>query len=93
MIWQSFEPIPSVMVRGERGSGVAWLQTALAELGYYQGEMSGSFDESTFEGVRAFQVNHAIEADGAVGPRTQMLLYDLLERYPIPRLSPRSTSG
>ena len=55
--------------------------------------MSGSFDESTFEGVRAFQVNHAIEADGAVGPRTQMLLYDLLERYPIPRLSERSTSG
>jgi len=93
VIWQSFEPIPSVMVRGERGSGVAWLQTALAELGYYQGEMSGSFDDPTFEGVRAFQVNHAIEADGAVGPRTQMLLYDLLERYPIPRLSERSTSG
>ncbi len=93
VIWQSFEPIPSVMVRGERGSGVAWLQTALAELGYYQGETSGSFDEPTFEGVRAFQVNHAIEADGAVGPRTQMLLYDLLDRYPIPRLSERSTSG
>ena len=93
VIWQSFEPIPSVMVRGERGRGVAWLQTALAELGYYQGETSGSFDEPTFEGVRAFQINHAIEADGAVGPRTQMLLYDLLDRYPIPRLSERSTSG
>ena len=93
IVWQSFEPIPEVMVRGEYGSGVAWLQAALSELGYYAGDASGRFDDSTFEGVRAFQVNHAIEADGAVGPRTQMILYDLLDRYDVPRLKDRRGAG
>ena len=81
VVWQSFEPIPELLLKGERGSSVAWLQGALSELGYYRGEPSGNFDQTTLEGVQALQSSHQLKPDGAVGPRTQMLLYDLLGRY------------
>ena len=90
VVWQAFEPIPEVMVYGERGAGIIWLQSALTELGHYAGDASGRFDNSTYESVRAFQVEHAIDADGAAGPRTQMLLYDRLERYANPTLAKRT---
>ena len=75
-----------MLALGEQGHAVEWLQGALAELGYYAGQPSGRFDRSTFNGVRALQVAHRLEADGTVGPQTQMLLYHLLERYDVPRL-------
>ncbi len=93
IVWQSFEPIPRVLTLGEHGGAVEWLQGALAELGYYAGQPSGRFDRSTFNGVRALQVAHRLEPDGAVGPRTQMLLYDLLQRYDVPRLESRGGAG
>ncbi len=93
VVWQSFEPIPELLLKGERGSSVAWLQGALSELGYYRGEPSGSFDQTTVEGVQALQSSHQLKPDGAVGPRTQMLLYDLLGRYEIPRLDDQRDAG
>ena len=93
VVWQSFEPISELLLKGERGSSVAWLQGALSELGYYRGEPSGSFDQTTVEGVQALQSSHQLEPDGAVGPRTQMLLYDLLGRYEIPRLDDQRDAG
>ena len=93
IVWQSFEPIPPVLALGEQGHAVEWLQGALAELGYYAGRPSGRFDRSTFNGVRALQVAHHLEADGTVGPQTQMLLYHLLERYDVPRLESGGGAG
>ena len=93
IVWQSFEPIPQILSLGEQGDAVEWLQSALAELGYYVGDPSGRFDLSTFNGVRALQVTHRLNPDGAVGPRTQMLLYDLLPRYDVPRLASRGGAG
>ena len=37
--------------------------------------------------MKALQLTRQLEPDGAVGPRTKMVLYDLSERYPVPRLS------
>jgi len=91
--WQDFESIPEVLALGERGSAVAWLQSALAELGCYGGEASGLFDSSTREGLRVFQRSRSLQPDGAAGPRTQMVLYDALGRYDVPRLREGGESG
>ena len=93
IVWQSFEPIPSLLLLGEQGNAIEWLQAALAELGYYAGQPSGHFDRPTFDGVRALQVAHHLQPDGAVGPETQMLLYHLLQRYDVPRLASRGGAG
>ena len=86
VVWQEFETIPPVLRFGARSGAVSWLQGALAELGYFTGEQTGTFDHSTRDGVRALQQAHHLLPDGAAGPHTQMLLYDLLEDYPVPRL-------
>jgi hypothetical protein len=89
VIWNDFEAIRPVLALGEQGRSVEWLQRALAELGYYYGEPSGLFDVSTSDGLRAFQHGRALHADGLAGPRTRMVLYDLLDRYQVPRLAER----
>jgi hypothetical protein len=91
VVWNDFEDVRPVMGFGEKGSSVEWLQKSLAELGYYDGETSGLFDRSTFEGLRAFQQVRQLQVDGLAGPRTRMVLYDLLDGYQIPRLVERGS--
>ncbi len=91
--------VPEVLAVGDQGFGVAWLQNALADLGYYPGEASGRFDGTTRAGVMALQLDQDLTPDGVAGPRTQMVLYSLLEGYEVPRLTgvaeeaPRAVSG
>ena len=93
VVWEPFETIPNVLVRGQRGNGVIWLQRVLGELGVYSGAATGTFDESTERSVRILQADAMLEPDGAVGPRTQMVLYEKLPRYDVPRLKSKEGSG
>jgi general secretion pathway protein A len=93
VVWQDFESIPDVLALGERGDAVAWLQSALFELGYCRDAASGLFDRSTRDCLQAFQQSRNLRPDGAAGPRTQMVLYDVLGRYQVPRLRDREGSG
>ena len=56
-----------------------------AEQGLYINDVFGD----QFGYFRHALVEASHSPDGAAGPRTQMLLYDLLERYPLPRLAAR----
>ncbi len=86
VVWRDFENLPWLLEAGDEGAAVAWLQSALLGLGFYAGLPSGAFDERTVDAVRAFQRSRGLRADGAVGPLTQMALYDALPRYAGPRL-------
>jgi general secretion pathway protein A len=91
--WNDFESIRRVLAFGDQGHSVTWLQTALAELGYYQGEPSGRFDRATHDGLQAFQREQQLMPDGRTGPRTRMVLYDRLDRYDVPRLVSDEDAG
>jgi general secretion pathway protein A len=93
VVWETFEEIPDVLVLGQRGEGVLWLQEALVELGYHGREPSGFFDRPTEDSVMSLQTNALIRPDGAVGPQTQMVLYNLLGRYRVPRLHAQEGDG
>jgi general secretion pathway protein A len=84
--WRDYESIRPMLEFGEQGHAVLWLQSALREFGYYEGAPTGLFDNDTREGLRAFQVEQGLLPDGVAGPRTRMVLYDLLDRYDVPRL-------
>jgi general secretion pathway protein A len=86
LVWREFEPLPALLRLGDGGDGVAWLQGALGELGFFPGSPSGHFDLATDLAVRAFQADRHLEPDGAVGPLTKMSLYRALARYEIPSL-------
>ena len=55
---------------GDTGSMVKWIQETLADLGYYTGEITGSYGSLTKEAVRLFQRANGISADGVAGPKT-----------------------
>ncbi len=63
------------------GEDVRELQSGLAQLGVYQGPLSGSFDRRTMEAVIAFQRQAGITPDGVVGPVTWHALAD---DFPVP---------
>lgn len=88
VVWRDFEALPETLAEGASGEDVAWLQGALAELGFRLPRASGYFDLSTLVAVMAFQQGHDLEPDGTVGPRTKMALYRALSRYSVPRLVP-----
>jgi peptidoglycan hydrolase-like protein with peptidoglycan-binding domain len=60
---------------GMSGSSVASVQQRLAELGYYTGPISGSFDATTQQAVIQFQRDNGLVPDGIVGVRTEGALY------------------
>ena len=91
-VWRDHEDLPRVIRPGDQGRPVVWLQQVLGELGYYRETAHGSFDERTRDAVSRFQWDRSIEVDGAVGPRTQMSLYDALPRYTTPSLLPESVN-
>lgn len=53
---------------------ITQVQQQLKELGYYQGETTGSLDENTAEAVKAFQRDHKIKIDGIPGKKTRKAL-------------------
>ncbi len=55
---------------------VVTLQNILRERGYFSGESTGDFLESTRQAVISFQIAHGLTADGIVGPQTRAALLD-----------------
>ncbi|NLI21131.1 MAG: SH3 domain-containing protein [Clostridiales bacterium] len=49
---------------GDTGEAVEKMQTRLAELGYYAGDISGTCDKATVTAIKAFQKKTGITADG-----------------------------
>jgi peptidoglycan hydrolase-like protein with peptidoglycan-binding domain len=52
---------------GSSGDGVACLQQALADRGYYDGTVDGDFDNATANAVMSFQTDEGLFVDGVVG--------------------------
>ena len=61
--------------RGSTGDQVKTLQKRLKELGYYNGSVNGTYNESTQAAVMAFQLRNNLTVDGKAGPATQRVLY------------------
>jgi len=65
----------STLRPGDTGSDVRSLQYTLYELKYYDGEITGEYDEDLENAVRDFQDVNALTIDGVAGPATLQLLY------------------
>lgn len=68
-------PVEGVTIRlKDTGDQVITIQTRLAELGFYTGDISGTYDKATQTAVKAFQKKNNLTADGVCGKDTQQLL-------------------
>ena len=75
---QEEEPAPkksTVLQIGSSGNAVTKLQERLAELGFYDGEITGYFGEATETAYKAFQEAAGLTPDGIAGKDERTLLY------------------
>ena len=62
--------------KGCKGEAVTAMQKRLKQLGYFDGEASGTFDEATRTAVKAFQKDNKLTADGVVGNKTLKKMFE-----------------
>ncbi|MDD3411365.1 MAG: peptidoglycan-binding protein [Eubacteriales bacterium] len=60
---------------GSKGTAVKNLQYTLYELKYYDGNITGTYDEATQNAVMTFQQVNGLQVDGIAGQDTQRRLY------------------
>ncbi|MBE5800451.1 MAG: hypothetical protein E7321_10975 [Clostridiales bacterium] len=70
----------SSLREGDESSAVLELQTMLKELGYYYGDLTGSFGSLTKRAVRQFQDDNDLTVDGIAGTKTMNLLRSMTGR-------------
>jgi hypothetical protein len=68
--------VPAAPIRkGDKGSGVKWMQERLAERGYLRSsEIDGSFGRITLGAILAFQFEQGLDVDGVCGAKTRAAL-------------------
>lgn len=74
----------NILRRGDRGSDVSTLQTALIRAGYAPGRVDGVFGANTEDAVRQFQRAMGLTVDGIVGPRTWAALAPYMQTPVVP---------
>ncbi len=74
----------TILRRGDKGSDVVTLQTALARAGYSPGTIDGVFGPRTEDAVRNFQRAMNLTVDGIVGSRTWAALSPYMNTTPVP---------
>ena len=72
--WQDFIA-GKVCERGDSGAGVRSLQRRLKQMGYYDGECTDVFGDSTQRAVERFQSQNGLEITGRADEETCRLLY------------------
>lgn len=66
---------------GSSGQDVYELQGRLKFLGFYNGKIDSTFGSKTLNSVKWFQWEFGIKADGVVGPKTKLKLYNATKSW------------
>ena len=74
LTWQDFLA-GKLCQRGDSGAGVRSLQRRLKQMGYFDGECTDAFGDSTQRAVERFQEQNGLEVTGAADEATCRLLY------------------
>ena len=69
-LFNILHPGPSLASAGDHGSDVRALQARLAQLDWYFGDVTGSYDADTVTAVKGFQAKRGIPVTGEVDQRT-----------------------
>lgn len=59
-----------ILMKGDSGEGVKYIQDRLTKLGLYKGTIDGDFGDNTYNAVVAFQKLKGLNPDGKVGHYT-----------------------
>ncbi len=86
VLWKDFESLPESLGAGFKGKEAIWLQKNLRLLGYFQGREAPLYGPKTIYAMKRLQRNNSIKDDGILNTDSKLLLYNLLQIYPTPKL-------
>ncbi|MBQ8654797.1 MAG: peptidoglycan-binding protein [Clostridia bacterium] len=73
---KTLAPVDGISIKlNDKGALVKKVQTRLTELGYYAGDVNGTYDKTTRAAVKTFQKKNGLTADGICGDETQKKLF------------------
>lgn len=74
----SDEPVPfsKKLKSGSKGKLVKTMQQRLAEIGYYDGPISGNFQKNTVRAIKTVQTQNGLESTGVVDETTWNLIFN-----------------
>lgn len=75
------EPISINLSEGDEGEEVETLQGLLKELGFYDHDITGHFDENTARALESFQEDREIEVTGEMSELVLRQFYDAIEEF------------
>ena len=75
----AMEPISIGLVEGDEGEEVETLQKLLAEFGYYELDISGSFDQATREALERFQEDQGLYVTGEMSEMVVRKFHEEIE--------------
>ncbi len=82
---------PAGIVRpGDKSDDALKVQERLKELGYYNGQLDGSFGTGSVSAMKAFQKKNGLNADGICGVKTRAVLFAPHPVYAVPTVAPGS---
>ncbi len=84
-------PPTKTLRNGDKGDEVKSLQQRLKDLGYYTGNVTGTFSDATTKALKAFQKKSKLEEDGVLGPISRTVLYGANAIYAVPTAIPVNT--
>jgi len=87
ILWKNFEKLPDRFQKGYRGKEVMWLQNNLRSIGFFQGKQAMAYGPKTERAVKSFQRQYGISTSGSFTDESKIMLYNLLNNYPTPRLN------
>jgi len=88
MLWRPPQPGATVIGRGSGGDAVAWLRSRMASLP--DSDLTpepARYDANMINAIKRFQAQNGLSVDGVAGPRTLILLSNVLSAPDVPRLS------
>ena len=77
-------PATTVLYRDSQGPQVIYLQAILKLLGYYKGEVNGSFGTITEHSVKQFQADSRFPINGVVDKKTWVMIRKAIQRKGLP---------
>lgn len=87
LFWRDFEKLPEKFGKGFQGKEAIWLQKNLRLLGFFQGREASLYGQKTVDAVLNFQRRYNIKDDGRFDVESKIMLYNLLNIYPAPKLT------
>jgi general secretion pathway protein A len=88
ILWKNFFGLSGIIPRNAPEDSILTLKMLLQDVGFTDIPINTDYDSATREAVKTVQARHGIEADGAVGPLTKVILYNEVSSLEIPHLAP-----